>query len=213
MAQVRCSRRPSSTRRPVTRFVVSATTRNERAIVAKAWLFDSVDLASLTFVLGSIREEFGLSTQDAGFARKHKLHRNVPGSPYSWHCRRPFRPQSCVPDQLDLLGPRQPLVFLCAGPPVARLCAIAPRLQGILPKYPCLCDRAGAASRPGSRWRIQKYSLRPHSRSRTAPAAPPRSAAPDRRPRRRPGGSPTMRPSDLDIAKPFRKIEHRFVSL
>jgi len=36
------------------------------AIVATAWLFDSVDLASLTFVLGSIREEFGLSTRDAG---------------------------------------------------------------------------------------------------------------------------------------------------
>src|SRR5262245_60495169 len=36
------------------------------AIVATAWLFDSVDLASLAFVLGSIREEFGLSTQDAG---------------------------------------------------------------------------------------------------------------------------------------------------
>ena len=36
------------------------------AIVAMAWLFDSVDLASLTFVLGSIREEFGLSTRDAG---------------------------------------------------------------------------------------------------------------------------------------------------
>jgi putative MFS transporter len=36
------------------------------AIVATAWLFDSVDLASLTFVLGSIREEFSLSTRDAG---------------------------------------------------------------------------------------------------------------------------------------------------
>lgn len=35
-------------------------------IVATAWLFDSIDLASLTFVLGSIREEFGLSTQGAG---------------------------------------------------------------------------------------------------------------------------------------------------
>ena len=36
------------------------------AIVATAWLFNSVDLASLTFVLGSIREEFSLSTRDAG---------------------------------------------------------------------------------------------------------------------------------------------------
>jgi hypothetical protein len=62
------------------------------------------------------------------FARQHKLHRNVPGREYSWHCRRPFRPQSCIPVQRDLLGPRQPLVLLCAGPPVARLCAIAPRL-------------------------------------------------------------------------------------
>ena len=43
------------------------------AIVATAWLFDSIDLASLTFVLGSIREEFGLSTQDAGLLASMSL--------------------------------------------------------------------------------------------------------------------------------------------
>ncbi len=36
------------------------------AIIATAWLFDSIDLGSLTFVLGSIRKEFELSTAQAG---------------------------------------------------------------------------------------------------------------------------------------------------
>src|SRR5580692_7148051 len=36
------------------------------AIIATAWLFDSMDLAALTFVLGSIRQTFQLSTAEAG---------------------------------------------------------------------------------------------------------------------------------------------------
>ena len=36
------------------------------ALIAAAWLFDSIDLAMLTFVLGSIKTDFGLSTQQAG---------------------------------------------------------------------------------------------------------------------------------------------------
>ncbi|RJE89224.1 MFS transporter [Paracoccus onubensis] len=35
-------------------------------IIATAWLFDSIDLGSLTFLLGSIRNEFGLTTAQAG---------------------------------------------------------------------------------------------------------------------------------------------------
>ncbi|ACL63047.1 major facilitator superfamily MFS_1 (plasmid) [Methylobacterium nodulans ORS 2060] len=35
-------------------------------IIATAWFFDSIDLGSLTFLLGSIRTEFGLSTAQAG---------------------------------------------------------------------------------------------------------------------------------------------------
>ncbi|WP_315832446.1 MFS transporter [Bradyrhizobium prioriisuperbiae] len=35
-------------------------------IIATAWLFDSMDLAALTFVLGSIRQTFQLSTAEAG---------------------------------------------------------------------------------------------------------------------------------------------------
>ncbi|HKU97008.1 MAG TPA: MFS transporter, partial [Vineibacter sp.] len=35
-------------------------------IIATAWFFDSIDLGTLTFVLGSIRTEFGLSTVQAG---------------------------------------------------------------------------------------------------------------------------------------------------
>ncbi len=35
-------------------------------IIATAWLFDSVDLASLTFVLAPISDEFGLSAGQAG---------------------------------------------------------------------------------------------------------------------------------------------------
>lgn len=36
------------------------------AIIATAWLFDSIDLASLTFVLAPISDEFGLSAGQAG---------------------------------------------------------------------------------------------------------------------------------------------------
>ena len=35
-------------------------------IIATAWFFDSIDLGSLTFVLGSIRSEFGLSAPQTG---------------------------------------------------------------------------------------------------------------------------------------------------
>ncbi|WP_238184838.1 MFS transporter, partial [Methylobacterium trifolii] len=35
-------------------------------IIATAWFFDSIDLGSLTFLLGSIKTEFGLSTAQAG---------------------------------------------------------------------------------------------------------------------------------------------------
>lgn len=35
-------------------------------IIATAWFFDSMDLAALTFVLGSIRQTFGLSTAEVG---------------------------------------------------------------------------------------------------------------------------------------------------
>jgi len=36
------------------------------AIIATAWFFDSIDLGSLTFLLGSIKKEFNLSPGDAG---------------------------------------------------------------------------------------------------------------------------------------------------
>jgi putative MFS transporter len=36
-------------------------------IIATAWLFDSIDLGALTFLLGSIRTEFGLTLTEAGF--------------------------------------------------------------------------------------------------------------------------------------------------
>src|SRR5579871_4577098 len=36
------------------------------AIIATAWFFDSMDLGALTFVLGPIRQSFGLSTAEAG---------------------------------------------------------------------------------------------------------------------------------------------------
>jgi putative MFS transporter len=36
------------------------------AIIATAWFFDSMDLGALTFVLGPIRQTFGLSTSEAG---------------------------------------------------------------------------------------------------------------------------------------------------
>lgn len=36
------------------------------AIIATAWFFDSLDLGMMTFVLGSIKAEFGLSAAQAG---------------------------------------------------------------------------------------------------------------------------------------------------
>ncbi len=36
------------------------------AIIATAWFFDSMDLGALTFVLGSIKQTFQLSTTEAG---------------------------------------------------------------------------------------------------------------------------------------------------
>src|SRR5258708_23683949 len=36
------------------------------AIIATAWFFDSMDLGALTFVLGSIKQSFQLSTTEAG---------------------------------------------------------------------------------------------------------------------------------------------------
>src|SRR5918998_4443352 len=51
------------------RFERLPMTRYQRTIfliIATAWLFDSIDLASLTFVLAPISEEFGLSDGQAG---------------------------------------------------------------------------------------------------------------------------------------------------
>ncbi len=48
-------------RLPMTQFQ-----RNIFLIIATAWFFDSIDLGSLTFLLGSIKTEFGLSTAQAG---------------------------------------------------------------------------------------------------------------------------------------------------
>src|ERR1700677_2722505 len=36
------------------------------AIIATAWFFDSMDLGALTFVLGPIRQSFGLSASETG---------------------------------------------------------------------------------------------------------------------------------------------------
>ena len=48
-------------RLPMTRFQ-----RTIFAIIATAWFFDSVDLGSLTFLLGSIKATFGLTTAQLG---------------------------------------------------------------------------------------------------------------------------------------------------
>jgi len=48
-------------RLPMTRYQ-----RSLFAIIATAWFFDSMDLGIMTFVLGSIRTEFGLSAAQAG---------------------------------------------------------------------------------------------------------------------------------------------------
>src|SRR5690242_16949214 len=48
------------------RLPLTAYQRTLFLIIATAWFFDSIDLGSLTFVLGSIRSEFGLSAPQTG---------------------------------------------------------------------------------------------------------------------------------------------------
>ena len=48
------------------RLPVTGYQRTLFLVIATAWFFDSIDLGSLTFVLGSIRSEFGLSAPQAG---------------------------------------------------------------------------------------------------------------------------------------------------
>lgn len=48
------------------RLPMTAYQRGIFLIIATAWFFDAIDLGSLTFVLGSIRTEFALSTAQAG---------------------------------------------------------------------------------------------------------------------------------------------------
>ena len=49
------------------RLPMTSYQRNLFAVIATAWLFDSIDLGALTFLLGSIKAEFGLSLAEAGF--------------------------------------------------------------------------------------------------------------------------------------------------
>src|SRR3954465_9688496 len=51
---------------PLERLPLTSYQRGIFLIIATAWFFDSIDLGSLTFVLGSIRTEFGLSSAQAG---------------------------------------------------------------------------------------------------------------------------------------------------
>src|SRR3984893_5109261 len=51
---------------PLERLPLTSYQKMIFAIIATAWFFDSMDLAALTFVLGSIRQTFQLSTAEAG---------------------------------------------------------------------------------------------------------------------------------------------------
>lgn len=50
------------------------------AVIAIAFFFDSVDLGTMTFVLGSIRKEFGLSTAMAGLVASASFFGMVAGA-------------------------------------------------------------------------------------------------------------------------------------
>jgi len=49
------------------RLPMTAFQRNMFIIIALAWLFDSIDLGMMTFLLAPVREYFGLTTATAGF--------------------------------------------------------------------------------------------------------------------------------------------------
>src|ERR1700744_2255220 len=57
---------PASIAAGLERLPMTSYQRGLFAIIATAWFFDSMDLGALTFVLGPIKQSFGLSTSEAG---------------------------------------------------------------------------------------------------------------------------------------------------
>ena len=57
--------RPSVAAR-LERLPMTSYQRSLFAIIATAWFFDSMDLGIMTFILGSIKAEFGLSAAQTG---------------------------------------------------------------------------------------------------------------------------------------------------
>jgi putative MFS transporter len=72
-------------------------------IIALAFFFDSMDLAMMTFLLGSIKAEFGLSTAQAGL-RQFELFRHGGGRVAVRNARRPLRAQAGVPVEHRVVG-------------------------------------------------------------------------------------------------------------
>ena len=64
------------------------------AIIATAWFFDSMDLGALTFVLGSIKQTFQLSTAEAGLLSSLSFLGMFVGAPWRTASAEPrfFRP-------------------------------------------------------------------------------------------------------------------------
>ena len=98
------------------------------AIIATAWLFDSVDLASLTFVLGSIREEFGLSTRDAGLLSSMSFIGMFLGASIAGIAADRFGRKVVFQISVIFWGLGSLWCAHAPDPRVARLCKIAPRL-------------------------------------------------------------------------------------
>jgi len=78
------------------------------AIIATAWFFDSMDLGALTFVLGSIKQTFQLSTAEVGLLSSLSFLGMFVGAASAGLFGGPLRSSQGVSDQHDLLGARQP---------------------------------------------------------------------------------------------------------
>ena len=96
-------------------------------IIATAWLFDSIDLAALTFVLAPISDEFGLSKGQAGLLASASFAGMFAGAFGGRRARRSHRAQGGLPVLDDRLGPREPR---CASRGSCRVAGRLPLLLG-----------------------------------------------------------------------------------
>ena len=125
------------------------------AIIATAWFVDSMDLGALTFVLGSIRQTFQLSTAEAGLLSSMSFLGMFLGAASAGLLADRFGRAQGVSDQHDLLGARQPRAAACHR-----------RLPCSAPRACCSASAWAWSFRSRNRW--CRRSSRPSSAAATS---------------------------------------------